>query len=182
MGIYPLNPRVIGDKMLGPSRAFKSEAPVSTSGSGVDPLSASVSPSSSEKSAESCLFSPEQQKLYEQRYSEGYDVPDEEYESWLRTMHPSDTNSGICSSHSSAGKSSSLQTPSSSVSPILKEMLVLPQPKNSAGRKRKALNSKGVCITDSEVLDGLKAKEEEKMEKQRMKFEREEQRKAKIER
>ena len=61
-------------------------------------------------------------------------------------------------------------------------MLLLPQPKNSAGRKRIALNSKGVCIIDSEVLDGLKAKEEEKMEEQRMKSEREEQRKAKIER
>ena len=70
MGIYPLNPGVIEDKMLGPSRAFKSEAPVSTSGSGVDPLSASVSPSSSEKSTEACLFSPEQQKLA----CEGYDV------------------------------------------------------------------------------------------------------------
>ena len=36
-----------------------------------------------------------------------------------------------------------------------------------------------MCITDSEVLDELKAKEEEKMEKQRMKSEREEQKKAK---
>ena len=120
------------------------------------------------------MFSPEQQKPYEQRYSEGYDVPDEEYESWLRIMHHSDTNSGICSSHSSVCKSSSLKTPSSSVSPILQEMLVLPRPKNSTGRKRKALNSKGVCITDSEVLDGLKTKEEETMEKQRKKSEREE--------
>ena len=40
------------------------------------------------------------------------------------------------------------------------------------------LNSKGVCITDSEMLDGLKVKEE-KMEKQRMKSEREEQKKVK---
>ena len=94
-------------------------------------------------------------------------------------MHPSDTNSGICSSHSSACKSSSLKTPSSSVSPILQEMLVLPRPKNSTGRKRKALNSKGVCIIDSEVLDGLKTKEEETMEKPRKKSEREEQKKAK---
>ena len=43
--------------------------------------------------------------------------------------------------------------------------------------ERGTLNSKGVCITDSEVLDELKAKEEEKMEKQRMKSEREEQKK-----
>ena len=69
--------------------------------------------------------SPEQQKLYEQCYSEGYDVADEEYESWLRIMYPSDANSGICSSHSSACKSSSFKTPSSSVSHILQEMLIL---------------------------------------------------------
>ena len=180
-GIHPLNPGVIDDKMLYPSRAFKSksEAPVAEGASSVEQLSASTSPSSGEKSVEACLFSPEQQKLYEQRYSEGYDVPDEEYESWLRIMHPSDTNSGICSSRSSACKSSSLKTPSSSVSLILQEMLVLPRPKNSTGRKRKALNSKGVCITDSEVLDGLLKKEEETMEKQRKKSEREEQKKAK---
>lgn len=46
-------------------------------------------------------------------------------------------------------------------------------------RRRRALNSEGLCITDSEVLDGLKANEEEKMEKQRKKSERKEQRKAK---
>lgn len=94
-------------------------------------------------------------------------------------MHPSDANSKICSSHSSACKSNSLKSPSSSVSPILQETLVLPQPKQSTGRKRRALNSEGLCITDSEVLDGLTAKEEEKMEKQRKKSEREEQRKVK---
>ena len=44
-------------------------------------------------------------------------------------------------------------------------------------KKEETLNSKGVCITDSEVLDELKAKEEEKMEKQRMKCERKEQKK-----
>ena len=129
---------------------------------------------SGEKSAEACLFSPEQQKLYEQRYSEGYDVADEEYESWLQIMHPSDANSGICSSHSSACKSSSFKTPSSSVSHILQEMLIL---QRIQLEERGTLNSKGVCITDSEVLDELKAKEEEKMEKQRMKCERKEQKK-----
>ena len=90
-------------------------------------------------------------------------------------MHPTDANSEIYSSHSSACKSNSSKTPSSSVSPILQD---LSQPKQSTGRKKRALNSEGLCITDSEVLDGLKAKEEEKMEKQRKKSEREEQRKA----
>ena len=89
-------------------------------------------------------------------------------------MHPSDANSGICSSHSSACKSSSFKTPSSSVSHILQEMLIL---QRNQLEERGTLNSKGVCITDSEVLDELKAKEEEKMEKQRMKCERKEQKK-----
>ena len=77
------------------------------------------------------------------------------------------TKSAICSSHSS-----------SSVSPILKEMLVLPEPKQQTGRKKRAVNSKGVCITDTEIVDELKAKEkakeEEKMEKKRKKSEKEE--------
>lgn len=90
-------------------------------------------------------------------------------------MHPSETKSEIGSSHSSACKSKSV---SSSVSPILQEMLVLPHLKQTTGRKRRALNSEGLCITDSEVLDGPKAKEEEKMEKQRKKSEGKEQRKA----
>lgn len=116
----------------------------------VEPLSSS--------SSEGHLFSPEQQKLYEQHYREGYDVPDVEYESWLQIMHLGETKSEIGSSRLSACKSKFV---SSSVSPILQEMLVLPHLKQSTGRKRRALNSEGLCITDSEVLDGLKAEEEE---------------------
>ena len=55
-GIYPLNAGVIDDKMLRPSRAFKSEATVSAGAQDVDPLSASAS---SEKSTEGRLFSPD---------------------------------------------------------------------------------------------------------------------------
>ena len=105
-GIYVLNPEVIDDKILCPSTAFKSVAPVFASAPDVDPLSSSASPSSSDKSIGGHLFSPEQQKLYEQRYRE-VDVPDVEYQSWLQIMHPSDTNSEICSGHSSACKSNS---------------------------------------------------------------------------
>ena len=54
--------------------------------------------------------------------------------------------------------------------------MVLPQPKQTTRKRRKALNSKAICITDSEVLDELKAQEAAKLEgelkKERKKLER----------
>ena len=196
-GIYPLNPGAIDDKMLCPSKAFppmsttdkadplptsvspasslsKAFPPTSTIDT-ADPLPTSVSPASSlsNNSVEGHLFTPEKHALFEKRYQEGYDVPDVEYKAWLQIMHPVDAKSGVSSDRSS---SSSRVTPNS----ILQEMLVLPNPrKPKSGRKRGALNREGVYITDTEVLDKLKVKEEEKREKQRMLSEREEKRKAK---
>ena len=196
-GIYPLNPGAIDDKMLCPSKAFpptsttdkadplptsvspasslsKAFPPTSTIDT-ADPLPTSVSPASSlsNNSVERHLFTPEKHALFEKRYQEGYDIPDVEYKAWLQIMHPVDAKSGVSSDRSS---SSSRVTPNS----ILQEMLVLPNPrKPKSGRKRGALNREGVCITDTEVLDKLKVKEEEKREKQRMLSEREEKRKAK---
>ena len=196
-GIYPLNPGAIDDKMLCPSKAFpptsttdkadplptsvspasslsKAFPPTSTIDT-ADPLPTSVSPVSSlsNNSVEGHLFTPEKHALFEKRYQEGYDVPDVEYKAWLQIMHPVDAKSGVSSDRSS---SSSRVTPNS----ILQEMLVLPNPrKPKSGRKKGALNREGVCITDTEVLDKLKVKEEEKREKQRMLSEREEKRKAK---
>ena len=67
---------------------------------------------------------------------------------------------------------------------VLHEMLVLPQPKQTSRKRRKALNSKAICITDSEVLDELKVQEaakfEEELKKERKKLEREEKRKNKV--
>ena len=57
----------------------------------------------------------------------------------------------------------------------IKELLVLPKPNSKSQKKggRNAFNSKTVCITDSKVLEELKAKEVEKAdveEKKRMKM------------
>ena len=87
-------------------------------------------------------------------------------------MHPSDANSEICSKPFNCLY---IKVLCLALSPILNEMLFLPHPKQLTRRKRRPLNSEGLCITDSEVLDGLKANEEEKMEKQRKKSERKEQ-------
>ena len=59
-GNYPLNLGVVDDKMLCPSNAFKSEAPVFESAPAVYPISAFASPRSSEKSIEGHLFNVEQ--------------------------------------------------------------------------------------------------------------------------
>jgi len=88
------------------------------------------------------------------------------------------TSSGkTCSPSSHPVETSS----SSSTSDILREMLVLPQPKQATKKRRKGLNSTAICITDSEVLDELNAQEtakfEEKEEKERKKLERQEKKK-----
>ena len=56
---------------------------------------------------------------------------------------------------------------SSRTSDILREMLVLPQPKQTTKKRRKALNSKATCITASEVVDELKAQKAVKLEEQK---------------
>ena len=72
---------------------------------------------------------------------------------------------------------------SSQSSSVLSEILVLPVPKPSQQRsKRQAVNSKARCITDMDVLEELKAKEQKKVEEEEEKkarrLERERERKA----
>ena len=112
---------------------------MSESASNADPLSQSVSTSSSVSNQQGLPSS--RNSMSNAIVRDTMHVPDPEYVTWLRIMHPSDANIAVCSSHSTAYKSSSLKTPSSSISPVLQEMLVLPIPNNSTGRKRKALNS-----------------------------------------
>ena len=53
---------------------------------------------------------------------------------------------------------------------LLSEVFVLPDPKKKT-RKKKGLNQQAVCITDLDVLNDLKSKEEEKAETERQKLE-----------
>ena len=63
-------------------------------------------------------------------------------------------------------------------------MRVLPQPKPTSKKRKKGLNSKAICITDTDVLDTLKAEEaaklEEELKKERKKLEKEERKKNKM--
>ena len=107
----------------------------------------------------------------------------------MKITHPIDARSEPSSDTSLMSRSSqspsSLKTcgapsthSSSGSSDILREMLVLPQPKERSRKRKKALNSKAVCITDLEILEELKSQEATKLaeeqEKERKKLEREE--------
>jgi len=39
-------------------------------------------------------FSVVQEWKYDRRYKEGFDLPDEQYEAWLKINHPEDTRAG----------------------------------------------------------------------------------------
>lgn len=124
---------------------------------------------------------PEQEKQFElQRFQEGYDLRDPEYEAWLRITHPIDARSeprsdisGVsgslisdaCSARARSSSASAVGSKnSSSSSAVLREVLVLPQPKPATGKRKKAINNKAICITELDVLEELKAKEAEKLE------------------
>ena len=68
----------------------------------------------------------------------------------------------------------------SSENDVLSDILVLPEPKEKFGRKRKAgINQKTVCLTDDDVFDGLKAADKEKKDNELKKLERKKLRKEK---
>ena len=162
-GIFPLNPSEITDRQIAPSKAVHYQ----TAAKKVDTDGVTVN-------SNSPLFSPEKQALYRKRYEEGYDVDDPGYIAWLKINHPADVSS-ICTGSSSSsvvtasqssttGLRSSSSTKSSSAD-VLAEVLSLPHPPERAKSKRKpALNSKAVCITEDEILEELKKKEYEKTE------------------
>ena len=162
-GIFPLNPSEITDRQIAPSKAIHYQ----TAAKKVDADGVTVN-------SNSPLFSPEKEALYRKRYEEGYDVDDPGYIAWLKINHPADVSSSCTGSSSSSvvtasqssktGLRSSSSTKSSSAD-VLAEVLILPHPPERAKSKRKpALNSKAVCITEDEILEELKKKEYEKTE------------------
>ncbi|SMN12559.1 hypothetical protein SPBRAN_1768 [uncultured Candidatus Thioglobus sp.] len=137
-GISPLNPGEVSDRMLAPAKVLK-------------PNSKSPPPN----------FSAEQITLYEKRFSEGYDLHDPQYELWLRENYPESSDADSMKTH----VSKSLSTASSNESSVLSDILKYPEAKVSSKAKRKpAVNSSAVCLSDSPVVRSLKDKEEEKKE------------------
>ena len=83
-GIYPFNPNAIdygvdGSMLEKQSHSETSSIPVNTS---------SVTKSSEKEPEKS--FSADQEKLYQRRYEENYNLPDPEYLEWLKINHPSE--------------------------------------------------------------------------------------------
>ena len=172
-GSYPLNPGAVHDRQLMPSKAFHPLPESQLSGnSGDSPTSPdSFGGSVSDASANSSCpppFTAKQEDQYRRQYKEGYDLPDLAYITWLAVRHPEITSpprstvtnlSGSCPEHSSEPKSSS------DVSDTLSQILMFPKPRLSRKRKS-ALTSKAVTITDCEVLAEIKKKKEEKTKKE----------------
>ncbi len=176
-GVYPINPGAVSDRQLAPSKAI-CPPKVPTSNPDVPmPASPPFAPGSPP-------FTSEQEALYERRFEEGYDLPDPSYMVWLKITHPEAAVSAPCSEtassvsatrtasisgdfHESVASTKSVASVVESCSSdVLSDILVLPEPqKPKRKQKRKpALNSKTVCITDDEVLEGLKTQEVEKQE------------------
>lgn len=192
--IYPLNPGSIDDRDLAPSKAFKcpktigsennydsatQKQPIAEERETLGNLTNKLTDlqindmESSHGSNHSFLFTAEQERLYECRFKEGYDLKDPSYEAWLRINHPAETSSDCChksSSGSHVTSSVERRTNSESSASVLSEVLVLPKPKPAKKRNHKeGLNKRAVCITDIEVLEKLKVQEEVKIAEKKAK-------------
>ena len=165
-GIYPLNPGEISDRQLAPSHAFRPP---------IDSKSVSKE-------------DEEQEKLYQKRYEEGYDLDDPKYTQWLKTRKllafgdhsdkvsvtestKESSTPSIVSTCAPDSDHASLTTSSSmSASDALGDILKLPQPKVTKKKRKAGLNSKAVCITDDNILQELvevkKKKEQKKPKKE----------------
>ena len=157
-GIYPLNPGEISDRQLAPSRVFVKSKPVSN----LDEIT------------------PEQEKLYQKRHEEGYDLEDPKYSRWLKAKYlctSDDHNEKISESAQDSSTPSvvstcapdsdhaSLTTSSVSTSDVLSDLLTLPQPKVTKKKRKPGFNQKAVCITDDKILQELEDKKVEKEQK-----------------
>ncbi len=114
------------------------------------------------------LFSTEKEALFRIRFEENYDLDDPEYIAWLKIVHP-EVNVSISISDSSSSVTASSVAKSSATD--LSDVLVLPaaEAKPNSGKKKAALTSHAVCITDDEILTKLKCDEEETEKKKIMK-------------
>ena len=150
-GIYPFNPGEVSDRQLAPSKALKKQ----------------TSPAPT--------YSREQVQLFEQRYAEGYDLPDPTYLAWKSAKHPSSdsvsppgSSASVVAGTMSTANASNLTSPASVVTTssqksseeVLDELLQLPQPPPArTSRRKKAINDQAKEITAPDVLQEMKDKE-----------------------
>ena len=133
---------------------------------------------------------------YRRKYEEGYDIYTEDYLKWIHDNHlplPAGARGPTTSSPPVSTGTACSQNCGESTTSSLSDILALPKPVPSKRTNRKpAVNAKASCITDTEVLEKLvqrkeekEAKEEEKsrkkLEKEKKKQERERKKKEKQE-
>ena len=167
-GAFPLNPGEVTDRHLAPSKSlYEQKSPMTEDESSPSDVSCSVASTSTSSSPS---FTPEQHKLYQTRYNEGFDLPDPDYKVWLAIYHPKTPSSaaGSLITHAS-GDSLELATLDAN-SDALSEVLSLPEPTARTKRKRKpGLNNKAITLTDDDVLFSIEKKKADKIQKQKEK-------------
>ena len=144
-GIYPFNPSSVDDRQLAPSIALsrKADGP---------PLQ------KEDDNEQLMLFSPEKEKCFARRFEEGYDIQDTEYIAWIKINHPERCLSNVSSSSMPAASTNSSGTcTTNSKSPDseakascndLSDILSLPKPKETSGRRRKTgINKKKLFVS-----------------------------------
>ena len=97
-GISLLNPSEVRDRMLAPSMASNPTSDIASS-------------------TPTPTFSADEISLYEQRFREGFDLHDPQYELWVKENHPGSSDTGSLKTHFSNSKS--ISTESSDLSDIL---------------------------------------------------------------
>lgn len=178
-GVWPINPGEVTDRQFAPAKAFNHADYIQRS-------TPEPKTTTDKQLQGSPLFSPESEALYQKRYEEKCDLKDAGYIAWLKINHPELNVSDVALSDSSSGQLSSERSKASS--DVFSDLLVLPEGKHF--KRRGGINSRVVCITESQVLEELKAKKEKKkfdeqlkaerkMERERKKLEKEEKKKEK---
>ena len=169
-GIWPINPGEVTDRQIIPSKALSSKKTPEPSNPTTHDTENQQSP----------LFSPELEKLYQKRFEERYDLQDPGYIAWLKINHPELNTSGSVTLSDTSSEKLSLTSSSNKApeSDTLSEVLVLPEPRK-AGRRRRGVNSKAVCVTELEFIEDIKSKEEKKKADEELKFERKKERESK---
>ena len=161
-GVFPLNPGAIDDKQLRPSHAVGSKPSLPDQDGG---------------DSDELLFSPTKERLFETRFKKGYDVTgDPEYSAWLKIRHPTVS---LVVMHLWNWSPHLLLELVVSHCPLQWRKLVYQMccpifwcchnPNLHLNNERN--ETRTVCITDTETLEELKAKEAEKLKEQNLKKE-----------
>jgi len=118
-------------------------------------------------------FTLEQERKYARRFTEGFDLLDEQYEAWLRVNHPEQLKAGATKygSNTVTKKSSSVevsptQSTAKSIAPQrspLVNLLNIPVPKTSQRGTMKT--GKARVLTSAECLKAYKRKKMRKRKK-----------------